>query len=474
MRLRFFGLVGLCLCGLVPHLVFAQEKVLILQMGDGSFYNPPSGLIAPTRDELLNKLRMSNTTTSVAATSTVPVVTPSSTTPIITDQFPLKQAIERAQSLLEDHLASSTAGTIKSTAKLTVTLAVWHPDTNEIELNELPFSKRSKVLEQEKALSALLPKNDSRLVVAITYPLVKTVRLSKKYSRTTVEYVVYTPYAKALHTPEMVAWGAHVLDTYIETAYAELRQSGVRSRAFPDRLMVDAVDPDLVKAIIMIEHLDPRSLAEKNAIALEPFFVTLAANEEKAYAYARSRVGATGLAQFMPATYQRLARRDDVELVKDFSTGARDAQSAIKAEIVYLDTALADLPSNVRSNEYLAASYNAGSARVRRAVAVWNEAWAESRAQHLQNLKGQAQTNRRTIAELKQKIKKQKSTATIKQLRQQLVTVQTDSRQILAQQNQTRHTSLPLETVYYVKKYRQVAPLIKETRLAIVETSQKQ
>lgn len=483
MRLRFLGLMGLCLCGLVPHLVFAQETTsteainiaapLILQMADGSFYHPTSGFMAPTREELLNKLGISHTTTSTATTSTAPItaaIDSSSTAPLMANQFPLKQAIERAQTLLGEQKKSQTP-------PLKVTLAIWQPDTDAIEFKEFPFQKKMNLLEQEKILLASWVPLDQGVVVALTYPLVKTVAVSKKRSKTSVEYVVYTPYAKALHTDSMVAWGKQVLDDYIKSAYEELRQSGVHSRAFPDRLMADVIDPALVKSIIMIEHLDNRSLTEKNALALEPFFVTLAANEERAYAYARSRVGAAGLAQFMPATYRLLARRSDVDLEKDFTEGTRNAPTAIKAQVVYLDAALAEFSPSLRVgeiNEYLAAAYNAGTARVRRAIAAWGDDWSESRSNHLQSLKQQHRALDQSIASIKAKIKKAKNATVLKPLKQQIKSVQKEHDRVATQEVRDKKASLPSETVFYVKKYRQVEPLIKETQAVIMETSQKQ
>jgi hypothetical protein len=94
------------------------------------------------------------------------------------------------------------------------------------------------------------------------------------------------------------------------------------------------------------------------------------------------------MAQFIPSTYNTLVKsRPGLGLIKDFKAGMGDHHNALKAEVAYLDECLADMPRSVRDSvrvnplaaaTVMAASYNGGSVRVRKAIANWGEDWDQS------------------------------------------------------------------------------------------------
>jgi hypothetical protein len=220
------------------------------------------------------------------------------------------------------------------------------------------------------------------VVVAIRYPLFKEQGTGKK--RTYLkEEVVYTPYSALLHTPEMIAYGVDWLDRTVQAVYDKLRADQIPSKAFSGRLLADVVDPRFAKSILFIEHVDDRADGRAARIQWENFATILAGNEGRSYAYARSSAGALGIAQFMPKTYAGLVRRSELGLIPSFEEGMRDPENLIRAEVAYLDELMAYLPDDVvekeyldhpeRLQEYVAAAYNGGAGRVKKALVVWEE-----------------------------------------------------------------------------------------------------
>jgi hypothetical protein len=267
-------------------------------------------------------------------------------------------------------------------------------------------------------------------VVGVRYPIFRNVTVSAKKPRYQLEDVVYVPYSAKLHTPEMVAWGKETLDANVLKAYADYRALGLRSRAFPDRLLVDVVTPEQLEAIAIIEHLSEGSLLGANGrLAMESVYVVLGANQDDAYAYSRSSAGAKGLFQFIPSTYKLMAARKELKLDPDFETGMATPVNAIKAAVAYLDAELAGMPLAVkdlfavdrdRVIEYLAAAYNGGGTRIRRAVAMWGDAWSEPHAGEIAAASKRHGARSATVTKMKNATLRDETISYVKKLRQTL------------------------------------------------------
>ena len=147
--------------------------------------------------------------------------------------------------------------------------------------------------------------------------------------------MVYTPYARSLHTPEAIARGKEYLDHQIETVYATLRQKQVGSIAYPGKLVTDVVRPEVAKTILLIEHTGQDGLKTNPQDTLEAFFVELGLNEKLTYAYEESPVGASGAPQFMPATYKLLARQ--AERIRSGLYARMRILNSMTAQVIYLD-----------------------------------------------------------------------------------------------------------------------------------------
>jgi soluble lytic murein transglycosylase-like protein len=124
------------------------------------------------------------------------------------------------------------------------------------------------------------------------------------------------------------------------------------------------------------------STLKMNTAQLNPLYVTLATNKEKAFAYSRSSVGAMGIVQFMPKTYAAVAKWNGYGLKSSFDEGMGNATNAITAEVAYLDYLMSCLPKETVAlygtkptlvHEVVAAAYNGGATRAVKAMAAWEE-----------------------------------------------------------------------------------------------------
>lgn len=365
-----------------------QEKLPpgIFRMSDGMYYQPSTGIRAQTVQAFgIDVPALTNTEIPIEAVSSTEAI------------FPLKSAILRGRELLrsERDAEKSLEPRIVNNEPddRHITLAIWNPSSNDI--RKYSGTKEGKKLVPDagqidevqvvspNGLNSAFRVKGGDIVVAIRYPIyIETNGGTIKNPQYEVQDAIYTPYSADLRTPEMVAYGKRWLNMQMSNVYAQLREKGVPSRSMPSRLLADVIDPELTQLILAIEHIDP-GVSDKNAkVALERFYVTLAANEDDSYDFSKSPVGALGIAQFMPKTYAFVASMPALGLPKDFNTGMRTPLHAITAEVAYLDYLLTQLPKGTVAklsqspdfvHEYIAAAYNGGPSRVRKAMNAWEE-----------------------------------------------------------------------------------------------------
>lgn len=365
----------------------SQVSPTILKMADGTFYHPASGVKARTENELR----------SLVGLPLLPGSEP--TTPVVVEQPKptILRAVYRAQEELHARIKAEGMDKLVSMkpigqdAPRPVTIAVWNRTTDEITYVKAMKQGKDLVIETPSPTKITVHTTNwinsdydtadpNFLVVAVRYPIYNEVKEGKKVVSYNAEQAVYTPYTKEFMQPEIAVEGERLLDEMITNALADLRARGIKSRPHPDKLMADIIDRHLIKALAIIEHTDGTSLKANADTAVKRVYVTLALNPGSAYNYSRSSAGALGLMQFIPSTYNRLAARTYLGLKPNFQDGMRDHTNALKASVVYLDSVLGDFsedvqaqPNSPRTYEYLAAAYNGGSARVKRAVVIWDD-----------------------------------------------------------------------------------------------------
>ena len=186
---------------------------------------------------------------------------------------------------------------------------------------------------------------------------------------------VYTSYAPELDTAKMRAHGMDYLRLQERRSYNQLQSHDVRSRAKPDKTVAEKIPRHMVLRLMITEHIDP---ARMKYVGIEQciheVLITIAANRDKAYAYARSSAGALGIVQFIEPSYQMVRENyPAAPLEPQFDTAMRDQRNAVMASVLHMDLQLAHLPaaylkrftdSSYHMAAFLAAGYNRNVVRV--------------------------------------------------------------------------------------------------------------
>ncbi len=449
----------------------------ILQMADGRFYEPASGRTARTREELL--LTQNSVVTSTPLTiEPAPAVLPSPTTTL--PIFPLRSAIEEGREMLRNAVGTSTVKTnVSLTSDVIVTFAIW--DAASSSMNEGSTSSirlvahtwQLKEFQKKGIRSIIRGLREEGVVVAVHYPLIREIGAGKK-KRYQLTPVVYTPYASALHTPDMVNLGKARLAKLTNEIFTELREKHIPSRAFPDQLVADVLGMDIPQAIVAIEHSDYRSLKKNGEEGIEPFYVLLGANPDNAFGYSVSPMGARGIAQFMPKTYASLVRhRPDVDLETSFDRAMEQPANALKAEILYLDLLLHELPADVRdryqqqdrkTDEFVVAAYNGGPARVSRAIADWDMVMGSGTRRLVEMRKAVAEEST-TMKRLKKKIASETIVQTKSALKKKLAVAEAKKVTLQSDLNHLEKILLRSETIEYILKFRHAVAWLRDDSL---------
>lgn len=207
-------------------------------------------------------------------------------------------------------------------------------------------------------------------VVAVKYPV------SNEGNRfgpgEDVIQAVYTPYSAEIKTEEVIKRGIEVQNGFIEKAYSRLRERGVLSRAFPGRRVVDVIPKDVLRVLLLNEHIDPSEFTSPGMTKplAERVLIVIGTNRDKAYAYSVSPAAARGLVQMIPSTYSMLLNRyTSAGLRSNFAQAMGDPVNAVMAQVLLCDSdwesirARNDMPAD-RVGPYLAAAYNGGVGRV--------------------------------------------------------------------------------------------------------------
>lgn len=201
--------------------------------------------------------------------------------------------------------------------------------------------------------------------------------------------IVYSPYSKQLHLPELIDAGRQYLEKQIDLAFGQLNTDGVISHSAPGLAATQSVTQDFIKNIILVEHMDPGAfaLASDGGKELgERVLAVIGANQEKAYRYTGSPAGASGLAQFIKSTYNTtVAAYPQAHLIKNYHLGMADHVNAVKAMVLFFDSRKKEIAGRVVrrdiieslgiTEEMLAAAYNGGSGKVVRSVNAYGFAW---------------------------------------------------------------------------------------------------
>lgn len=197
--------------------------------------------------------------------------------------------------------------------------------------------------------------------------------------------VVYTPYSNELDIPLVRNAGTRYLRDNVYGAAKRLNGARWRSvclNAHPK--MRDSLTSISI-TLAVTEHVDPDRFTGgvPPMQLLRETLTTIGANRPLAYRYAVSPVGARGLFQFMPDTYQGLTRNyARTGLTADFMAGVNDHANAAAASLLLFDDILnvftpqecdAMADDDEEMGRALAAGYNYGPTRVRRKMLAFDD-----------------------------------------------------------------------------------------------------
>ena len=215
--------------------------------------------------------------------------------------------------------------------------------------------------------------------------------LGKHYMPETKRAEYYAPFSNKLVRQDIVESGAQILFSEIREAQRELCDSGIRSRAFPQKKLCEVFPDDLIFNIAIIEQVDdeefsskcpdPKMLSAENRIfencaeySVFKVLVHYARNGNGAFRHVASEMAARGAMQFTQRTYNETALEDypKIKLNPSFREGAAELRNSIKAAIALLDRELSRMPEGAQrafqtdsrlAGIYPIAAYNGGLQR---------------------------------------------------------------------------------------------------------------
>ena len=170
----------------------------------------------------------------------------------------------------------------------------------------------------------------------------------------TAKPIVYLPFTEDTFDPGFVSGGKAFLVATAHKAIEELRLAKVSSAAFPGELLADAIPPQVITTLAVIEQTDDRDYVEKQALAFDEVLSQYGLKQEEAYRYSVSSAKALGPMQFTNrrgnGTYSLVVRRcPGAKLDPVFESGATNLLNAMKAAICLLDLELAAMRADIRN-----------------------------------------------------------------------------------------------------------------------------
>ena len=169
----------------------------------------------------------------------------------------------------------------------------------------------------------------------------------------TAKPIVYLPFTEDTFDPGFVSGGKEFLGATARKAIEELRRAHVPSVAFPGELLADAIPPQVITTLAVIEQTDDGDYVEKQALAFDEVLSQYGLKQEEAFRYSVSSAKALGPMQFTNrrgnGTYALVVRScPGAKLDPIFESGATNLLNAMKAAICLLDLNLAAMPADIR------------------------------------------------------------------------------------------------------------------------------
>jgi hypothetical protein len=241
----------------------------------------------------------------------------------------------------------------------------------------------------ERLMFAFSADGETLKVYGRKFPVFENVFVKRRQWSAVVETakpIVYLPFTEDTFDPGFVSGGKDFLIATANKAIEELRAANVPSVAFPGELLADAIPPQVITTLAVIEQTDDRDYVQKQAVAFDEVLSQYGLKEEEAYRYSVSIAKALGPMQFTNrrgnGTYALVVRRcPGAKLDPVFERGATNLLNAMKAAICLLDLEIAGMRSDIRAayrknpvvlGIFPVAAYNGGPRNVSKLYGVLN------------------------------------------------------------------------------------------------------
>jgi hypothetical protein len=260
----------------------------------------------------------------------------------------------------------------------------WNPNGKPLAFRTLTpgiEARHVKGTGAERLMFAFSRDGDPLKVYGRKFPVFDNTLIKRKQWRAVVETakpIVYLPFTEDTFDPGFVSSGKEFLITTARQAIEELRLTKVRSAAFPGELLADAIPPQVITTLAVIEQTDDKDYIQKGPLAFDEVLSQYGLKRDEAYRYSLSDANALGPMQFTNrkgnGTYAYVVRRcRGAKLDPVFESGATNLLNAMKAAACLLDFNLASMRADIRrayraNPEVLGifpvAAYNGGSRNV--------------------------------------------------------------------------------------------------------------
>src|SRR3989338_2396476 len=290
-----------------------------------------------------------------------------------------KRSTDKEKALGLKLLNTETGGVAVIAVQTRITadgVSIVAPDGYQIEIVERPNGIRWNWW--NTLYRVVTPENG--VVVKNNYPREETEMVSRvvkgkvrKEPKKVVRGFLYVPHSEFFELEEnrsvLVQAGENYLKSVVAKAFDTLRERGVKSKSFPDKLVADveALSPRFFERLPLLEQgdftefqLDPQKTAER-------VLIILGANRENAWKHTCNRSDACGWVQFTPKTYRNIRTGyPAAQLTVDFKDGAGDHLNSIMSAILLhsdnLDVLFKKFGDKILNDpqleKYLASSYN--------------------------------------------------------------------------------------------------------------------
>ena len=208
----------------------------------------------------------------------------------------------------------------------------------------------------ERLMFSFTQDGDPLKVYGRKFPVFDNNLLKRKQWTAVVETakpIVYLPFTEDTFDPGFVTSGKQFLVGTARKAMDDLRHAKVPSAAFPGELLADAIPPEVITTLAVIEQTDDADYVEKQALAFDEVLSQYGLKQEEAYRYSVSSAKALGPMQFTNrrgnGTYSLVVRRcPGAKLDPVFESGATNLLNAMKAAVCLLDLELAAMKADIR------------------------------------------------------------------------------------------------------------------------------